>query len=110
MEVVWGSAFIVASIFLFHVLHSLPIREQFSWRSVGIRLLPAVALVLVGWARLGGVRREQETASWRKWAGLIALAGDTLAVSLPWLVFYLDFVLTGSDMRPYQQRGPLIFS
>jgi hypothetical protein len=98
-EAAVGVAFVAADVHLSRFLHSFSPKQEFSL--LWIKVLPPAILALAGWWLWGRVRHDPNTARWRKVAGLLGLIPGTLAISVPWIVVYYDFVVTGFDMRQY---------
>jgi hypothetical protein len=70
-----------------------------------VLLLPFV-LNVAGWWRWRGVRRDQSMARWRKGFGLGGLVANTLAMCLPFLVFFYNGFLINYDIHhPPGLRG-----
>ena len=66
--------------------HWVPVTLQ-SVLFVGLLIL-GFTMIVAGWWRWRGVMREENTASWRKKMGLLGLVANTLALAVPFIVFF----------------------
>jgi hypothetical protein len=66
---------------------------------VGLLIL-AFTMIVAGWWRWRSVRREENTASWRKKMGLLGLVANTLGLAVPFIAFFYAVASFGRRMPP----------
>jgi len=77
---------VVGFVWLALFAHWVPVTLQ-SVLFVGLLIL-GFTMIVAGWWRWRGVMREENTASWPKKMGLLGLVANTLALAVPFIVFF----------------------